>query len=499
MSEPSPGLTATERYLNRLARRSFLSIWSHPGPYRDQGVGARGEGAEVCDLLVVFENRIIIFSDKDCEFPMSEDVELAWRRWFKKAILKSAQQVWGAERWIREHPDRLFVDRACQKPFPLGLPTSSEAIIHRVVVAHDTSGRRRRAIGGSGTLLVQPSLVGDAHFLSSGDGGQPFAVGRLDPQRGFVHVFDDVSLSLVLSTLDTITDFVWYLERKERFLESGRLFGAFGEEDLLAYYLKNTNEAGDHDFVVPTGAQQIVLEEGHWADFQRRPERKRQLRANEESYLWDATIEEVARHAIAGSLEYTSGPELSEQERLLRVLAREPRVRRRLLARALLEKIRAGTPKGKCGFRVVEPSFPGDPYYVFVVANPKRGVAPGTPEWDIYRNGRRSVLAAYCLVAMRHFGAVAPVVGIATEGEVGSGRSHDLYLVLPSAWDDEMEKEASEIQAVTGWFTKVLYNRSVEEEYPDAPPRRSRGRIGRNDRCPCGSNRKFKKCCGSRV
>ena len=126
--------TKTERYLNALARRSFLSLWSYPSPYRDQGVNDRGEGAEVCDLLVVFENHVIVFSDKDCEFPDLVDTELAWRRWYKRAMLKSAQQVWGAERWIRSNPKRVFLDRACKRALPIDPPDPKELVVHRIVV-----------------------------------------------------------------------------------------------------------------------------------------------------------------------------------------------------------------------------------------------------------------------------------------------------------------------------------------------------------------------------
>jgi hypothetical protein len=80
--------------------------------FRDQGrSNGKGDGKEVCDLLVVFENHVIIFSDKQCSFFDSGDLQVEWRRWYKRAILKSAQQVWGAERWIREFPSRLFLDK----------------------------------------------------------------------------------------------------------------------------------------------------------------------------------------------------------------------------------------------------------------------------------------------------------------------------------------------------------------------------------------------------
>lgn len=53
------GVTESERYLKTLCDRTFLSLWSYPGVYRDQGRPGKGDGKEVCDLLVVFENHVI--------------------------------------------------------------------------------------------------------------------------------------------------------------------------------------------------------------------------------------------------------------------------------------------------------------------------------------------------------------------------------------------------------------------------------------------------------
>lgn len=99
------GITPAERYLKRLCDRSFLSLWSYPGVYRDQGHGAKGgDGKEVCDLLVVFQNHIIIFSDKDCAFPDTGNLELDWSRWYKRAVQKSAEQIWGPSAGSRPSP-----------------------------------------------------------------------------------------------------------------------------------------------------------------------------------------------------------------------------------------------------------------------------------------------------------------------------------------------------------------------------------------------------------
>jgi len=63
------GVTSSERHLTHLAKYSFLSLWSYPNVYRVQGrTVTQKEGKELCDLLVVFQDHIIIFSDKDCAF-----------------------------------------------------------------------------------------------------------------------------------------------------------------------------------------------------------------------------------------------------------------------------------------------------------------------------------------------------------------------------------------------------------------------------------------------
>jgi hypothetical protein len=56
--EKAKGVTESERYLSRLCHHSFLSMWSYPGIFRDQGkIGGKGDGKELCDLLVVFGKR----------------------------------------------------------------------------------------------------------------------------------------------------------------------------------------------------------------------------------------------------------------------------------------------------------------------------------------------------------------------------------------------------------------------------------------------------------
>src|SRR5437016_4088690 len=181
--EKATGVTQSEEHLGLLCERTFLSLWSYPSVYRDQGRAASGgDGKEICDLLVVFGEHIIIFSDKYCELKNSGNGRLDWERWFRRAITKSAEQCWGAERWIRQHPERIFLDRECKQRLPIALPEVQNAKFHLVVVAHGISSRIRQEYGGSGSLMIDTALKG------SGMHTDPFSVGDLDPQRTFVHV-----------------------------------------------------------------------------------------------------------------------------------------------------------------------------------------------------------------------------------------------------------------------------------------------------------------------
>jgi multidrug transporter EmrE-like cation transporter len=177
--------------------------------------------------LVVFDNHIIIFSDKDCEFPNIEDIELAWKRWYKKAVKKSADQIYGAERWILKYPDRLFLDQTCKIPFPINLPSTERTKVHRILVAHSASTKCAEILGGSGSLMIDTEIVGDA---------QPFTIGKVEQSKGYIHLLDDTSLDILLNTLDTIPDFVSYLEKKEQFLTKGVAVFSTGREELLSTY-----------------------------------------------------------------------------------------------------------------------------------------------------------------------------------------------------------------------------------------------------------------------
>lgn len=492
------GVTESEHYLKTLCDRTFLSLWSYPGVFRDQKPSGKGDGKEVCDLLVVFENHVLVFSDKDCAFPDSGDLMKDWGRWFRKSVKKSADQVWGAERWITDHPGRLYLDRACEHEFPIDLPAPDQAIFHRIVVAHDSADRCRREFdGGSGSLILDTTVAGAAHHDANRHDVRPFRVGDVDPDNGYVHVLDDTTLDIVLATLDTITDFVEYLTRKEALVRGGRSVMAAGEEDLLAFYLSDIDEDEQHAFVVPPDVNAVFIDEGHWEHFSRHPQRRAQVEANEVSYAWDALIEQFNGHITGRTQYYTSHDSVRVSEKIVRLLAREGRTRRRMLASGLLEVVADELPEWGRRSRHIPPSRPGETCYVFLTL-----WHPPSVSYEEFREVRRKLLNAYCMVLKTMYPEAEDIVGIATEDRTAVSRSEDAIYLDAREWNEELQSEALSLQKEFDIMREFKRSDFRVLEYPEVPTRSSvaplamKGR-DRNLPCPCGSGKKFKKCCGS--
>jgi hypothetical protein len=257
-----------ESLVYEICRRSFLSLWSYMNPRK------KPHGKELCDVLVVCEPDVIIFSVKQIRLTTSGNPETDAARWRRKAVDESCKQIYGAERILKQSARVIRNDSSVGLP----LPDAAEIKIHRVAVA--LSGKRK---------------VG----LPFGDFG-----------KGFVHVMDEVSFLTLLKELDTISDFVLYLTAKETFC-GGRASVQFDgpEENLLAAYLHGGRK-------LLQNADVIVVGDGLWKEFVKKEEYKRKQEADEDSYVWDRLIERFAHDFMKGQLEFAPSP--SNTERAIR-------------------------------------------------------------------------------------------------------------------------------------------------------------------------------------
>jgi hypothetical protein len=450
------GSTVSERALARLARKAFLSLWSYPNVYSDEGrSGGKGDGKELVDLLVVFGNNVLLFSDKHCAFQPNVGIKVAWPRWYKRAIEKSARQLAGAENFLRRFPHRVFLDKSCQTRLPVALPDPSIARYFLIAVTRGGHEAAVRHFGGgsSGSLMLNSRLEGDAHYE------HPFEVGFPLKNHRFVHVLDEMTVEALLDELDTVPDLVDYLACKERYFDANDIFiHVAGEEELLAQYMC-TMEYGRHALPkVPPGADAVTLLEGDWQFYRSSPQRVAKREADRVSYMWDALIEYQASFVRAGTavgLPVTS-PETIDHERVLRALAAEPRLARRELA----NHFRFALSKSEPGKKFARMTLSGDNMsraYVFLTVPKPRDV-----DYQAYREMRSAALLTYCHGIKVRFPHVTEAVGIASEPFSEKVASQDfLYVDLTQ----EMTPEESAILKDTMEELDVLQAPAKDMQY----------------------------------
>lgn len=490
-----PGETPSERYLAQLADRTFIKLWSYPNLYKKPN-------KELVDLFVVSGRNIILFSDKDITYQRhSRDPEVGWQRWFRSAVEKSVYQLESAERWIRDFPARVFLDRQATKPFPWPIGDPAEYTFHRVAVARGIREACVEHFGCSGTggLMIRTDLD------LSGCLATPFHVGNACNRFGLVHVLDEYSMDLVLGELDTITDFVWYLAKRQRLFTNTPHVTASGEEQLLQVYLTSMSAANEHDFVFPINRSEGTPDTIWLADegfsMASHPQYRAKQIQDHPSYLWDQILDHIAQNVLDGTLLESDDIEVRYHQESLQQLAREPRLSRRVLSKSLLD-MDDRTRRGTELVRYQQSPCFDDTVYLFYF-----GPFLGHERGEISR-----VLWTRCaMAAWRLRDQCTQVMGLAVNSDSPT-KSYNLAWVRASDLTDEIGDFTEEMSAKHGILPAgmTLELRHTESEYPNVPARprrlkrgyhpsqivRTQHKVGRNEACPCGSGKKFKKCCG---
>lgn len=471
------GTTPSERALAKLARKAFLTLWSYPNVFTDEGrTNGRGDGKELCDLLVVFGNDVLLFSDKHCVYQSNVDAAIAWPRWYRSAIDKSARQLVGAEKFIKAYPKRVFLDKSCQSPLPIELPDASVARYYLIAVTRGSHFPARQFFGGgsSGSVMLLNALVGKAAHEQT-----PFHIGFPLESRRFVHVLDEMTVDLLLEELDTVPDLVDYLKKKEEFLQlPGVTVSAPGEEELLARYMSTMRDE-EHAFPkLPKGVDFVTLPEGDWEVYRSSPQWDAKQKANEISYMWDGLIEHQSGFIRSGKAithPWQPSSDSINHERIVRALAAQPRLARRSLATDLQFAMHRSDP-GRMFARVRMTGRPPDQAFVFLTIPRTQGEDYDT----VYRHRRMHTLMVYCHAIKDSMPTLKEAIGVASEPFSEGTASQDfMYVDLSEMSDGELKlwrEQADELDILRPKSEMKLF-RNTEQEFPspfrfvDSPPR----------------------------
>lgn len=388
-------MTRSEEFVTNLSQRSFLSFWSFPSP-----LGKRGN--ELCDLLAVCGSDILIVSVKEIVPKNTGDEEKDYKRWYRKAVEESCDQIKGAERFLKMNDAFVAQDRKTTIP----LPNHEDRRYFRLAVAF-----------GRGEEYPL--------FESSTD------------SESYIHVFDEEALVAAMDELDTFSDFVKYLSEKESLAERASMVMHPGEKHLLAFYLLAGRTFPDQeDFV-------FTLHDDLWSGMKSDP---RYLEWKEEikfSYGWDWLIETFAKYHSEGSL--TTGLSREDLEMTLRHMARENRFERSRLFESLMEVL-GGNGERKIGARIHTSALDDSAVYVFLVGHTSD------------RESRSKELHMRTLIAKSIHPHKQYFIGIASDPLENEPSSFDLCYMELQGWSIEMENKAKKLMELTGYFKNMIRN-----------------------------------------
>jgi hypothetical protein len=480
----SKGLTFTEKLLANLCEKTFLKVWAYPNPYKS-------DGKELCDVLAIFENHVFLLFDRESKKFENTDQEvlLQWTRWEKEVIQKQIATADGGKRYILSSPDKIYLDQKKEIPFPIQIPKN--AIVHKIIVAHGAEEACKRFsdrnISGSLAIGYRKEIIPEitAPFMVQLKSDDP------------VHIFDCHNLEILLGELDTVHDFTAYITAKEEAIEKYNFMYYCGEEDLLAYYFSNFDTTANM-YTIATRVRlndSIFIAEGHWEEFKKTDRYKQRRKANEKSYFWDSLLQGTCQNALDDTL--MGNGNIFNAESAIHEMAKEPRFTRRALSETMIsaiEKFPENIP-GRVRNLSFMPSFYDDIGYVFLqLRDPKINDYENE-----YRPQKQRILEIACGVAKNRFPDLKKVIGIAIDAPKFSVKnSEDFILLNCEEWSEEMKQGYEEDNIPFKFFDTGTMRRDIKtvKDFPTSTTSVRKIKIARNASCPCGSGKKYKRCCG---
>jgi hypothetical protein len=452
-------------------QKSFLSLWSYSNSYTDEDLrGGKGSGKELCDVLVVFGDDVIIFSDKHINFQSEKPIDIAWPRWYKRAVAGSVSQLYGAMNWLIRFPERVFLDAKCTRRLPVQVPPPERARYHLVAVTRGTLDASKEYFGGGlGTPMIDNTIKGDKHYE------HPFQVGIPTPEKHFVHVIDEVSLKLIHDELDTVADLTTYLAAREEFLNNeSTSIAASGEEQLLAAYLMHM-DGESHSFLPSELKNQkeqpshISFDDSFFGSLKSHPNYIAKKQADRISYEWDRLVEKLIRLGDPELVRPGLAQSSSHIEEALRIIAGQTRFQRRILSHALRSVFQLALERPTARrARIAASEDDTKPVYIFVIL-PKFM----NESYDDYRKRRAYYLEAYCRCAKLKFPSVHTFVGLGFDHPIKDyeGSSEDLVVVEIEDLSLEEKIQLEEIRDGLGILTNDMTMEPYHAvEYPRLYP-----------------------------
>jgi len=279
-----------EEFVNEVAFNSFIEYWCYPNPKDEYG-----DKKEICDLLILFDDNLIIISVKNYEF---KDF---YSRYFRQTIEKAKKQIYGAERKLLNSNNEIYIKHP--KREIERFPKERIKNIYRLII-------------------------------NLGEGVRFYPFNQETKDEKFITILDKEAFQTIVRELDTIPDFLEYLKKREDLFANKTVIILPGEEndfsfdttqqffeytqynpnekqsilisgtehDILAQYLKNTHTFPDYFSKEYNGM--FVQLDGSWEDFNQNKQVKLKRERDKNSYFLDELVKrEVLTNINENSIE----------------------------------------------------------------------------------------------------------------------------------------------------------------------------------------------------
>jgi len=282
-----------EEFVNEIAFNSFIEHWCYPSPKDEYG-----DKKEICDLLILFGDNLIIVSVKNYEF---KDF---YSRYFKHTIEKAVKQIYGAERKLLNDNNEIYIKHP--KREIERFPKERIKNIHRLII-------------------------------NLGEGVRFYPFNQETKDEKFITLFDKEAFQTTVRELDTIPDFLEYLRKRENLFADKAVIMLPGEEDdfpadtarqffeytqqnyntngkqsilisgtehdILAYYLKNKRTFPEYIHSKEYNGM-FVQFDGNWIEFNQKKQVKLKRELDKNSYFLDELVKrEVLTNINENSIE----------------------------------------------------------------------------------------------------------------------------------------------------------------------------------------------------
>ncbi len=268
-----------EEFVNEIVFNAFLEYWCYPSP-KDEC----GDKKEISDLLILFSNNLLIISVKNYEF---KDF---YSRYFRQTIDKAVKQIYGAERKLFNKDRDIFIkhpNREIER-----FPKEKVKNIYRIII-------------------------------NLGDGVRFYPFNKKTKDEKFVTIWDKEAFQTIVQELDTMSDFLEYLRKREelftnrittilpkdeddfpaetaiQFLEYDQtqfnpsnkqiILISGTEHDILAYYLKNERTFPEYIHSEEYNGMLVQLD-GNWSDFNQKKQVQNKRKLDKNSYFLDELV-----------------------------------------------------------------------------------------------------------------------------------------------------------------------------------------------------------------